>query len=109
MLCQELVRFNGLVEVIHASLKNLQKALKGQVGTCLAPIAVMSTLLPPALSARALLAGCACMTQPAGSVPKHNLQHMCNWHVMRSGTHHNTDKFRFLDMIQGYIHLVFRW
>ena len=31
MLCQELVRFNGLVEVIHASLKNLQKALKGQV------------------------------------------------------------------------------
>ncbi|KAL0050690.1 hypothetical protein WJX82_005287 [Trebouxia sp. C0006] len=31
VLCQELVRFNGLVEVIHASLKNLQKALKGQV------------------------------------------------------------------------------
>ena len=33
VLCQELVRFNALVEVIHASLKNLQKALKGQVGT----------------------------------------------------------------------------
>lgn len=31
VLCQELVRFNGLVEVIHASLKNLQKALRGQV------------------------------------------------------------------------------
>lgn len=33
VLCQELVRFNGLVEVIHASLKSLQKALRGQVST----------------------------------------------------------------------------
>lgn len=31
VLCQELVRFNGLVAVIHSSLQNLQKALKGQV------------------------------------------------------------------------------
>ena len=29
------MRFNGLVEVIHVSLKNLQKALKGQVGSLL--------------------------------------------------------------------------
>ncbi|KAK9829119.1 hypothetical protein WJX72_004004 [[Myrmecia] bisecta] len=31
VLCQELVRFNRLVEVVHSSLKSLQKALKGQV------------------------------------------------------------------------------
>lgn len=31
VLCQELVRFNGLIEVIHSSLSSLQKALKGQV------------------------------------------------------------------------------
>lgn len=40
VLCQELVRFNGLVAVIHASLKNLQKALKGQVSApadCISP------------------------------------------------------------------------
>ncbi len=28
---QELVRFNGLIAVIHSSLQELQKALKGQV------------------------------------------------------------------------------
>ncbi|MEW5317509.1 MAG: hypothetical protein WDW38_008798 [Sanguina aurantia] len=31
VLCQELVRFNGLIEVVHSSLVALQKALKGQV------------------------------------------------------------------------------
>ena len=32
VLCQELVRFNRLISVIHDSLKNLQKALKGAWG-----------------------------------------------------------------------------
>ncbi|KAG1667277.1 hypothetical protein FOA52_012566 [Chlamydomonas sp. UWO 241] len=31
VLCQELVRFNGMLEVLHESLKGLQKALKGLV------------------------------------------------------------------------------
>lgn len=31
VLCQELVRFNRLIGVIHSSLKTLQKALKGLV------------------------------------------------------------------------------
>jgi dynein heavy chain len=31
VLCQELVRFNRLIEVVHTSLASLQKALKGQV------------------------------------------------------------------------------
>lgn len=44
VLCQELVRFNGLIEVIHASLKNLQKALKGQVCACLPCLAAFSRM-----------------------------------------------------------------
>eukprot|EP00798_Chlamydomonas_sp_ICE-L_P024949 gene24949-10605_t len=31
VLCQELVRFNRLLEVVHRSLQSLQKALKGLV------------------------------------------------------------------------------
>ena len=30
VLCQELVRFNGLINTIHSSLRDLQKALKGK-------------------------------------------------------------------------------
>lgn len=30
VLCQELVRFNRLIECIHSSLRDLQKALKGR-------------------------------------------------------------------------------
>ncbi len=30
-ISQELVRFNGLISVVHSSLASLQKALKGQV------------------------------------------------------------------------------
>ena len=31
VLCQELVRFNGLVTVVHSSLTELRKAMKGLV------------------------------------------------------------------------------
>lgn len=31
VLCQEVVRFNGLIAVVHSSLKSLKKALKGLV------------------------------------------------------------------------------